>query len=84
MILPVYGGNPMLMTRNLLYTAITRAKKAAVIVGEQYTVKRMVDNDFIALRYSMLGAFIQEAQARDRLLFGEKNEAQHKTAPATD
>ncbi len=83
-ILPVYGGNPMLMTRNLLYTAITRAKKAAVIVGEQYTVKRMVDNDFIALRYSMLGAFIQEAQARDRLLFGEKNEAQHKTAPATD
>lgn len=69
-ILPLYGANPMLMTRNLLYTAITRAKRLAVIVGEQYTVKRMVENDYVALRYSMLSAFIAEANTRNALLFG--------------
>ena len=71
-IIPVYGGNPMLMTRNLLYTAITRAKRVAVIVGEQYTIKRMVQNDYIAMRYSMLGRFLEDAARRETLLFGER------------
>ncbi len=68
-IIPVYGGNPMIMTRNLLYTAVTRAKRLVVIVGEQYTVKRMVENDYIALRYSMMKKFLQDASARETLLF---------------
>ena len=68
-IIPVYGGNPMIMTRNLLYTAVTRAKRLVVIVGEQYTVKRMVENDYIALRYSMTKKFLQDASARETLLF---------------
>ncbi len=70
-IIPVFGGNPMLMTRNLLYTAITRAKRMAVIVGEKYTVKRMVENDYIALRYSMLKNFLTAADERESLLFGK-------------
>lgn len=69
-IIPVYGGNPMIMTRNLLYTAITRAKRMAVLVGEKYTVKRMVENDYVALRYSMLCKFLVDADARETLLFG--------------
>ncbi len=73
-IIPVFGGNPMIMTRNLLYTAITRAKRAAVIVGDRYTVKRMVDNDYIALRYSMMGEFLSRAAARETLLFGKRED----------
>ena len=80
-IIPVYGGNPMIMTRNLLYTAITRAKRAAVIVGDKYTVKRMVENDYIALRYSMLERFLEAADASETLLFG-KRVAKEKTTNA--
>jgi len=53
--------SPMILTRNLLYTAITRAKKMVVIVGEDYTIKRMVDNDYIAKRNSALAFFIDKA-----------------------
>jgi len=44
-IIPLIGGPPMLMSRNLLYTAVTRAKKLAVIVGIPRTLYRMVDNN---------------------------------------
>ena len=44
----------MLMTRNLLYTAITRAKRLVVIVGREGCVRAMVDNNHITLRYSAL------------------------------
>lgn len=67
-IVPVVGGAPMIMTRNLLYTAITRAKKMAVLVGSKYWVKRMVDNNYIRKRYSALSEFITEAVADDKLL----------------
>ncbi|MCI8413120.1 MAG: ATP-dependent RecD-like DNA helicase [Clostridia bacterium] len=70
-IIPVYGANPMLMTRNLLYTAITRAKRAAVIVGDKYTVRRMVENNYIAKRYSMMGRLLSDAAACEQLLFGK-------------
>jgi len=53
--------SPMILTRNLLYTAITRAKKMVVIVGEDYTIKKMVDNDYIAKRNSALEYFIDKA-----------------------
>ena len=67
-IIPVVGGGPMIMTRNLLYTAITRAKKAVVIVGSDYWVKRMVENNYIQKRYSALKDFIAEAVADGNLL----------------
>ena len=70
-IVPLYGLNPVLMTRNLLYTAITRAKRVVVLVGEKYTIKRMVENDYVALRYSALKKFLIEAYAVDSLLFGD-------------
>ena len=46
----------MLMTRNLLYTAVTRAKKLVVIVGRDDCVMRMVRNNHIERRYSSLCA----------------------------
>jgi exodeoxyribonuclease V alpha subunit len=53
-ILPLISGPPMLLTRNLLYTAVTRAKKLAVIVGVQDTMNKMVDNNREVNRYSSL------------------------------
>ncbi|HBN85931.1 MAG TPA: ATP-dependent RecD-like DNA helicase [Clostridiales bacterium] len=43
-VLPIYPGPPMLMTRNLLYTAVTRAKDLVVIVGNQAVLQGMVNN----------------------------------------
>lgn len=53
-------GNPQMLTRNLLYTAITRAKKTAVIVGERKSVEMMVRNNYCERRYSLLKYFIMD------------------------
>ena len=53
-VLPLVSGPPMLMTRNLLYTAVTRAKKLVVITGREDCVRAMVNNNHIARRYSAL------------------------------
>ncbi len=58
-IIPVTGGSPMLYTRNLLYTAITRGKKVVVIMGEKYNIKRMIDNNYIEKRYTLLRHFLE-------------------------
>ena len=47
---------PMLATRNLLYTAVTRGKRVVVLVGSENRLRAMVDNERIKLRYSGLGA----------------------------
>lgn len=53
-ILPVYSGPPMLMTRNLLYTAVTRAKELVVLVGLTETVETMIENNREIGRYTGL------------------------------
>jgi exodeoxyribonuclease V alpha subunit len=53
-VLPLVGGPPMLLTRNLLYTAITRARKLVVITGREDCIANMVANNRIRLRYSGL------------------------------
>lgn len=45
-IVPVIGGPPKLLTKNLFYTAITRAKKLVVLVGSDYHVQQMVTNPY--------------------------------------
>lgn len=52
------GANYMIMTRNLLYTAVTRARKMVVIVGDEACVKKMVENNYTARRYSLLKEFL--------------------------
>ena len=61
-VLPLISGPPMLMTRNLLYTAVTRAKRLVVIVGRGECVTRMVDNNHIDKRYSALEVRLREAR----------------------
>ncbi|MTI46812.1 SF1B family DNA helicase RecD2 [Sporosalibacterium faouarense] len=53
-IIPVCWGPPMLLTRNLLYTAITRAKELVVLVGMERYLYTMINNNRIATRYSGL------------------------------
>lgn len=72
-VMPITAGGPMIMTRNLLYTAITRARKMVVLIGDKYNIKKMVDNNYVAKRYSLLTDFIAEAKRDSRLLFGIGN-----------
>lgn len=72
-ILGLYGGNNMIMTRNLLYTAITRARKMAVVVGDYDCVKRMVGNNYTARRYSMLEYFLKARKSDVENFWGTPN-----------
>jgi len=53
-IMPIVWGPQMLLTRNLFYTAITRAKQLVVLVGFEKFIKIMIDNNKIDRRYSAL------------------------------
>ncbi len=55
-ILPLYAAPPMLQTRNLFYTAITRAQKMVILVGRRDIAERMVQNNKQAMRYTGLAA----------------------------
>ena len=57
-IIPVIGGPRMLLTRNLLYTAVTRARRLVVLVGRQSVVQMMVSNNQERRRYSLLGHWL--------------------------
>ncbi|WP_053955778.1 ATP-dependent RecD-like DNA helicase [Inediibacterium massiliense] len=54
-VMPIFWGPPMLLTRNLLYTAVTRAKELVVMVGIEGSLKNMVDNYRVIKRNSGLG-----------------------------
>ena len=58
-IMPVLNGPPMLMTRNLLYTAVTRAKSLVALVGSMDTVRSMVANNKEVNRYTGLSEKIR-------------------------
>ena len=60
-VMPVTDFPPMLMTRNLLYTAVTRAKTMAVLVGREDALSRMVENDRETVRYTGLRDMLQSA-----------------------
>lgn len=59
-ILPLLSGPRMLMTRNLLYTGVTRAKKCVCIVGDLNRFTSMIDNTTELRRYSGLKDMIRE------------------------
>ena len=65
-ILPAYSCAPMLLTRNMLYTALTRARTYVILVGDADIVRRMVENDTETTRYSGLTARIREAASDNR------------------
>ena len=57
-VIPIFGKNYRLYYRNLLYTAVTRAKSKLIIVGDKESVFYMVNNDRKTKRYSGLREFL--------------------------
>ncbi len=57
-IIPMYNSPPQLLYRNLLYTAVTRAKKLLIMVGNPEIMERMVKNNRRTLRYSGLKEYL--------------------------
>ena len=53
-IIPMYSCAPMLMARNLLYTAVTRAKSMVILVGRADIPRKMIENNRQILRYTAL------------------------------
>ena len=59
-VIPMYQCHKNLMTRNLFYTAVTRAKKLVALVGREDVTEFMTANNFEDLRYSGLAALLEE------------------------
>ena len=59
-VIPLLTGPRMLMNRNLLYTAVTRARKCVTIVGDEKTFFQMVNNAHEQKRYSGLRDRLEE------------------------
>lgn len=59
-IIPAYSYSQRLQTRNLLYTAVTRAQEMVIMVGDRQSVFKMVDNNRQTRRYTGLKNFVQK------------------------
>ena len=59
--IPLLGGPRMLMNRNLLYTAVTRARKCVTLVGDENTFWEMEKNQMEQSRYTTLDLRIKES-----------------------
>ena len=73
-ILPLLSGPQMLLNRNLLYTAVTRARKCVTVVGNEETFAEMISNEKQQKRYSALDERIRELSetTRDNNTDGEE------------
>lgn len=63
-VIPLLSGPRLLMTRNLLYTAVTRAKTCVCIVGLPETFQAMIENESEKRRYSSLDRRLEEMKER--------------------
>lgn len=59
-IIPMYGCSPRLMTRHLLYTAVTRASKMVILVGREDVITRMVECEREDFKYTGLSLMLRE------------------------
>lgn len=59
-IIPLLQGPRQLYHRNLIYTAVTRAKKCVTLVGDDQTFQEMIQNTYENNRYTSLAEYIQE------------------------
>ena len=66
-LLTLLSGPKMLMNRNLLYTAVTRARKCVTILGSQEVVDGMIENENQYHRYTGLGRRILELESEERV-----------------
>jgi exodeoxyribonuclease V alpha subunit len=59
-IIPAYNYSSRLLTRNLLYTAVTRAQRMVVMVGRPQVVQGMVENNRLVNRYTGLRFLLKQ------------------------
>ena len=59
-VLPLVSSHYMMLQRNLLYTAITRARQLCVLVGSRRAIGMAVNNNRVAERYSALAWRLQD------------------------
>ncbi len=69
-VIPVISGTGLILNRNLIYTAVTRAKQMVVLVGEKKNLKRMISNVYTVQRFTMLKDFLITANSKAQELFG--------------
>lgn len=60
-IIPILAGNPKLYNKNLLYTAVTRAKKMVVLIGKSGNIYYMINNKYSVERKTLLKEFLQNS-----------------------
>lgn len=68
-VVPVIAGPPMILTRNLIYTAVTRAKSMVVLVGEKKHLSRMIRNDYTIKRLTLLKTLILDKKPKIEEMF---------------
>ncbi|EJW99278.1 RecD/TraA family helicase [gut metagenome] len=66
-VMPLLSGPRMLLNRNLLYTAVTRARKCVTIVGSPETFGEMIKNEKQQMRFSSLDVRIRELCEEEEL-----------------
>jgi ATP-dependent exoDNAse (exonuclease V), alpha subunit - helicase superfamily I member len=59
-VIPVSTQHYIMLQRNLIYTALTRAKQLCVFVGTEFALKTAVNNSVALMRYSLLGERMKE------------------------
>ncbi len=69
-VMPLVSGPPTIINKNLLYTAITRARRAVVLVGSKKVLALMVHNNYVTARTTNLCRFLQEEDALHKRYFG--------------
>lgn len=69
LVVAVTNGPPTILNRNLLYTAVTRAKKNVVLVCSKRMLGMMVKNNYIEERATMLKAFLKEEKQKRSALY---------------
>ena len=62
-IIPMGSTAPMLLSRNLLYTAVTRAQTMVILVGREGILHTMVENNRQSMRYTGLAQWLGEAES---------------------
>lgn len=71
-VIPVTSGAYMILTRNLLYTAVTRAKRMVMLVGSAENVAKMVGNNYTKKRHTMLRDFIKTEMKKAQQMYGNE------------
>ena len=67
-VIPLLGGFPRLYYRNLLYTAVTRARRLLILIGSKNVIYQMVDNNRRMNRYTCLRDMLQRPQTEQSSL----------------